>query len=366
MILRARSLLACDLESTVAGFPKPHAYWYVAKWLHAHATATPIAPSVPNVHAPPFVRILDLLDHLRPVGNGGAGTCTISAIATTPAVVLLADSVALGEPVPLPNATQDDGVDTASAQWQVPCVPEASRARAPSEAAGGDDAASPPRWRLAAGTRLEARGLSTSGEVVATHTLVAPAAVIRQIQLALDVPSPRSGTGERLLLDGRDTALVSAALCDASDALVTSVSPTVSFRVIRGPGRIVGVGNGDPSNHQPPSSSFVAAYGGLARVLVQASVDCASANRELIRWTDFDGARRTEVVTDDLRAAAVATEDIVVEARVGGDGLEAAITATVAIPLSCDASTDSALAVAQRQALRAEPLDFSYLRAFQG
>ena len=48
----------------------------------------------------------------------------------------------------------------------------------------------------------------------------------------------------------------------------------------------------------------------------------------------------------------------------GGVGT-ATLTAEVAIPVSCDASVDAALAVA-RQQVAAGPLDFAYLREFDG
>ena len=38
---------------------------------------------------------------------------------------------------------------------------------------------------------------------------------------------------------------------------------------VSGPGRIYGVGNGDPTDHDPDKACFRRAYKGLARVIVQ-------------------------------------------------------------------------------------------------
>ena len=44
---------------------------------------------------------------------------------------------------------------------------------------------------------------------------------------------------------------------------------TVYFRVMSGPGRIVGVHNGDPRSHEPSTSTSHSAYHGLVRAAVQ-------------------------------------------------------------------------------------------------
>jgi beta-galactosidase len=87
---------------------------------------------------------------------------------------------------------------------------------------------------------LEARGYR-SGKVVATtrvETTGAPAA----IQLVPD----------RALLaaDGADVAVVSVKVLDAQGRVVPTADNDVHFE-IQGPGRIIGVGNGDPGSHEP-------------------------------------------------------------------------------------------------------------------
>ena len=77
----------------------------------------------------------------------------------------------------------------------------------------------------------------------------APAA----LRLSIDVPSPLTGTGNALYLDGGDVALLRAEVLDANGALVLddAVSINVTFTVTSGPGLILGCGNGDPANQQP-------------------------------------------------------------------------------------------------------------------
>jgi hypothetical protein len=98
---------ATDGQYDLAGFPKPHVWWYVAKWLHAHApsAAAPAAPSsqtaspsdaaaddegTPLVTTPPIVRILSLLDHLVPILEPTRGStsphCELAVIGTNPPV----------------------------------------------------------------------------------------------------------------------------------------------------------------------------------------------------------------------------------------------------------------------------------------
>jgi len=74
--------------------------------------------------------------------------------------------------------------------------------------------------------------------------------------------------------DGEDCSIVAVEVIDAHGRLVPTASNEVTFSVT-GMGRIIGVGNGDPSCHEPdkPGSQFEArrsAFNGLCSVLVQA------------------------------------------------------------------------------------------------
>jgi len=79
---------------------------------------------------------------------------------------------------------------------------------------------------------------------------------------------------ERVDANGEDVSVVSVDVVDAQSRLVPTASNQVTFR-ITGPGRIIGVGNGDPSCHEPdtpasPTEARRSAFSGLCMAIVQA------------------------------------------------------------------------------------------------
>ena len=79
---------------------------------------------------------------------------------------------------------------------------------------------------------------------------------------------------ERISADGEDVSIVKVEVVDARGRLVPVASNEVTFK-LAGSGRLIGVGNGDPSCHEPdtPSSPIEAkrsAFNGLCMALVQA------------------------------------------------------------------------------------------------
>lgn len=69
--------------------------------------------------------------------------------------------------------------------------------------------------------------------------------------------------------DGEDVSILTVEIVDAQGRVAPVADNEVSFQV-NGPGRIIGVGNGDPSCHEPDKSSQRRAFNGLAQVIVQA------------------------------------------------------------------------------------------------
>ena len=61
---------------------------------------------------------------------------------------------------------------------------------------------------------------------------------------------PRSADRTTLSADGGDAGIITVAALDAKGRQVPVAADEVSF-AIEGPGRILGVGNGDPSSHEP-------------------------------------------------------------------------------------------------------------------
>jgi beta-galactosidase len=77
---------------------------------------------------------------------------------------------------------------------------------------------------------------------------------------------------ERLAADGEDVAVISVQILDARGIAHPTANNLVSF-AIAGPGRIIGVGNGDPRSHEPDKALQRAAFNGLCMVLVQTTKD---------------------------------------------------------------------------------------------
>jgi beta-galactosidase len=106
---------------------------------------------------------------------------------------------------------------------------------------------------------LEARGYR-GGAVVETtriETTGAPAKLV----LTPDRTELRA--------DGTDVAVFAVSTVDAQGRQVPVASNFVQFAVTGG--RIIGVGNGDPSCHEPDNGSARSLFNGCAQVLVQAA-----------------------------------------------------------------------------------------------
>jgi beta-galactosidase len=105
---------------------------------------------------------------------------------------------------------------------------------------------------------LEARGSGNQQLVIATEqTTGAPA----KISLTPDRATINA--------DGQDVSVVTVAVADAQGLTVPTADNLVKFS-IEGDGRIIGVGNGNPSSHEPDKAEQRKAFNGLCMVLVQA------------------------------------------------------------------------------------------------
>lgn len=105
---------------------------------------------------------------------------------------------------------------------------------------------------------IEARGRK-SGRIVLTERreTTGPA---RSIRLSAD---------RRLIdADGQDVALLKVEVLDARGRPIPRADNRIAFR-ITGPGKIIGVGNGDPNCHESDKEPRRSLFNGLAQVLVQ-------------------------------------------------------------------------------------------------
>jgi hypothetical protein len=201
-----------------------------------------------------------------------------------------------------------------------------------------------------------------------------------KLQLVVDVPSVASGTGAALLLDGQDTALVRASVMEKAEgasagsgstggyALVASSATVyrISWRIVSGPGRMNGVGNGNTSSHEPLKSTAVNAYLGMARGIFTVTLDCVTPNRELALSIDVDSAKAGTGARVGAPGSTecVTPQSIVVEASATGDDGTTLAPVNITIAVSANAATDSPMAVAASTAVA--PGSFDYLKSFVG
>ena len=195
-----------------------------------------------------------------------------------------------------------------------------------------------------------------TGPVLATHTQLSPGAPA-QLVLTLDAPSAHTGTGSALLLDGHDAALVRATIVDSAGVTVAT-NGTVSFSIASGPGRVIGVHNGNASSHEPQVASSRAAYHGLARAVVKVTADAvSSATNDLDLLAQIEADCGKECSTDIFVSANLNLlgnfSSIVVSATTPG-----LPPAKVEIPVSTDARTHSVLATASAAARAGTALQF--------
>ena len=138
-------------------------------------------------------------------------------------------------------------------------------------------------WKVkyAPGT-LEARA-SKGGRVVMTanRETAGPAAKIVAVADRANIAA-----------DGQDVAVVNVTIVDAQGRPVPTAGNMVTFAV-SGPGSVIGVGNGDPSCHEPDKASERSAFNGLCMAIVQSKRGAA-------------GSIAVTVTSEGLEAATVA------------------------------------------------------------
>jgi len=72
--------------------------------------------------------------------------------------------------------------------------------------------------------------------------------------------------------DGQDVALLRVYAVDQNGVLVRTATDVITFTVVSGSGRIVGTGNGDPSDHMPDQGNKRGLWNGYARGVVGADL----------------------------------------------------------------------------------------------
>jgi beta-galactosidase len=108
--------------------------------------------------------------------------------------------------------------------------------------------------------------------LLAGRGFVAGKEVAYQEQKTTGKPVQINLQADRLALaaDGEDLAVVNVSILDPDGLVVPDARNLVRFG-LEGPGKILGVGNGDPSCHEPDKAEQRSAFGGWCQVIVQAT-----------------------------------------------------------------------------------------------
>ena len=134
--------------------------------------------------------------------------------------------------------------------------------------------------------KLEARGYK-AGKLI-TKDVVETTTAPSQIALSSDVAT--------LKADGCDVAVIRIAIKDAKGRVVPTASNLVKFS-IEGPGKIIGVANGNPNSHEPDKASQRMAFNGYCMVLVQSDKEVGEISIKALS----ENLKATEVIIKTVK-----------------------------------------------------------------
>jgi len=137
--------------------------------------------------------------------------------------------------------------------------------------------------------KLEA--LASSGGKVVADFVVETTGPPARLKLVPDRPS--------LDGDGYDTQPVTVQVVDAHGRVVPTANQLAKFTV-NGPGAIIGMNNGDPTNHEPEKGNQHTVFHGLAQVILQSTL---AGQGKLTLRASSEGLDPDEVVIDVASAA---------------------------------------------------------------
>eukprot|EP01047_Picozoa_sp_COSAG01_P043012 COSAG01_NODE_3793_length_5690_cov_6.048650_3_plen_388_part_00 len=224
----------------LSGFPKAPVWWYRSWWLAHIEPSDAGRPPLPVATTSFFCR---LVESWQPSPNGSVGR-NLTVYSNAPNARILIN----GEPA---GAIATIAPFTAARFSNIPFSPG----------------------------NVTAECLSAHAVVLASHTKRSWGEAAA-IELTLDAPSVRTGTGSSVYMDGQDVALVRATVVDAHGVPVHDSITNITFWVSSGPARLVGVGNGDPANRDPNHVEWKPAYHGLARAIIRVTLVAAGTASE--------------------------------------------------------------------------------------
>jgi hypothetical protein len=302
----------------LCGFPKAAAFWYRVQWLLTIPDNPDKTFPTRGAHEVHIVESWESPDSWP--ATVGQKTRNIHVYTSAPSVELLANGKSQGSQKVLPMK-QGPGsyAEFLNVSWE-------------------------------AGT-ITANAKDATGKVVATderHTLGKAA----KLDLTIDAPSKATGTGEAVLLDGHDAALLRASVVDEAGRVMVHARNNITFKIVSGPGVVQGSHNGDVHCQEPNNAPWHTANHGLVRAVIRVTSSAARDPRELelLSRIDHDGpmAATSAVALHD--GGRMETSDIVVEASSPGFA-----PVQVTIPTSTDPKND-VMAIAEASA--GQPVDF--------
>lgn len=191
--------------------------------------------------------------------------------------------------------------------------------------------------------QLTAVALDGSGAEVDRHS-IATAGTATAMQFTVDAPSAATGTGDAVVADGEDVAMLRVMIVDSTGLMVPGSTNNISFSVVSGPGEVYTTHNGDPANVKSNDAPWNLAYHGLARVYIRTTADHATPAAHRRRLLQIDQDSTVYVHDPDAVTADDGPADIVVAASSPG-----LATVHVTIPVTADLS-QLPVAVAARAA----------------
>jgi len=99
-----------------------------------------------------------------------------------------------------------------------------------------------------------------------------------------------------LKADGCDVAIIKVAIKDAKGRVVPTANNLVKFS-IEGPGKIIGVANGNPNSHEPDKASQRMAFNGYCMVLVQSDKESGEIRLKALS----ENIKGTEVIIKTIK-----------------------------------------------------------------
>lgn len=241
----------------LGGFPKAAAFWYRTQWLLSIADG-PDKPFATNgsyeVH---LVESWESPDAF-PSTKGNTSRSSIHAYSNAPNVELLVNGKSIGTRA-VTSMIRGPG---SYAEWLA----------VPWETGSLTAVARDHEGRAVAQTTKHTNGKASA------------------LQLTVDAPSPATGTGEALLLDGQDAALLRGAVVDDKGRVMHLATHNLTFRVVSGPGVVQGTHNGDPHCHTPNNAPWHSAYHGLVRAVVRVTSVAARCPHERALLSEIDAS----------------------------------------------------------------------------